>query len=140
MLGKKRKMVKIIGYSAIGMGIGGAMLGLISILTGGEVFLAISGITYGIMGSLMGYVSITREFTIYEKGILYPKGFGRKFIPFSNIWKIVLNAKPEDFKMKIEIYKKDGYIESIPKNFIPQWNEFYRVMTEDLKDKVCVEL
>lgn len=77
---------------------------------------------------------------VFTNGILVPTGnMGlRRFIPFSNISEIRLNVGPETHHMDIEIQTIQGKVERFSKACLKNWDEFYRVLTEDLKNKVRV--
>ena len=75
---------------------------------------------------------------IFDDGIRIPSiGLGR-FILFSDIVEIKLNGGPEATKKDIEIQTIRGKAERLPKPWIIRWDEFHRVLTEDLKGKIRV--
>lgn len=63
----------------------------------------------------------------------------RKLIPFSRVSEIRLNTGPSGQHPNIEVQTIDGKVERVGKHWVSaSWEEFYRVMTKDLKDKVKV--
>jgi len=90
----------------------------------------------------LGYAIVTRGVTILEDGLIIPTAATSlrlaTFIPFSEISEIRLNVGPETHHMDIEIQTIQGKVERFSKAWLKNWDEFYRVLTEDLKGKIEV--
>ena len=90
----------------------------------------------------MAYVMVTRRGVIlFEDGMIIPAASGLRlatFIPFSEISEIRLNTGAKGFAMDVEIQMDRGKMEKLSKAWLTNWDEFYRVLTEDLKGKVKV--
>jgi len=129
---------RLLGSIGFVMGIIGISLGILAILIGGDPLFAGMGITYGAMGSLMGYRAITLEVIIGEKGIAVPGSIGRIYISYKDIAEIRLNNSPENFNLFVEIVTKEGKVIKVNKNLIKNWKHFYDVVMEHLSKKVKV--
>jgi hypothetical protein len=94
-----------------------------------------------ILGSLVTIrMMVTRGVRVYTDGILVPtaRTSMKRFIPFSRISEIRLNVGPEGHHPDVEIQTVEGKVEVISKMWLKNWEDFYRVMTQDLRGKVRV--
>lgn len=62
----------------------------------------------------------------------------RMVVPFSEISEIRLNTGAATFKPDVEVITARGKTFKVPKTFLTNWDELYRVLTEDLKAKIRV--
>lgn len=87
-------------------------------------------------------IAIARGLSIYEWGIVVPTNplciTSGRVLRFSEISEIRLNTGPKGFKTNLEVATTRGKTLSIPKGSLTNWDEFYRILTEDLKGKVRV--
>ena len=85
---------------------------------------------------------LTRGVRILEDGLIIPTAATslrpRTFIPFSEISEIRLNTGAKEFTTDVEIQMVRGKAEKLSKVWLTNWEEFYRVLTEDLKGKIQV--
>jgi len=102
----------------------------------------IGGVVLCVGCFFLGYAIVTRGVTIFEDGLIIPTAATslrpRTFIPFSQISEIRLNTGAREFSMDIEIRAIHGKVEKLSKAWLTNWDEFYRVLTEDLKGRIRV--
>lgn len=86
-------------------------------------------------------ILLNKDLRIYENGVTIPtpfSGFFSKFIPFRKISGIRLITEQGRPNPNIVIETADKKEVRYPKSYLSNWDEFYRVLTEDLRGKVRV--
>ena len=108
----------------------------------GPVFAIIGGVILCTGFCFVANAIVTRGVRILEDGLIIPTATTslrpRTFIPFSEISEIRLNTGAREFSMDIEIQTIHGKVEKLSKAWLTNWEEFYKGLTEDLKQKVRV--
>ena len=135
----ERRHGRITAYFMFFLGVSGTCYFVSVGLRKGDLFLMVMCSVLVLVGCIVvGHRLLMLEVTIFASGVLMPTGGRRRFLPFSKIREIKLNATCEDFSYDVEIHTLDGEVELISKLGLRNSRRFYGVLQEELKGRVSI--